>query len=133
MVEQPDIFTGARHPLCPECGDPVRTPHYHIRPDLEVLLAEFVRRQGKQGKQAAVTEREYLSLRELTLYSGWSVRTLQDFIRDPVDPLPAFQPSGGKVIVRKRDYDDWFTRRRQHGSAVGGIVRSVLADLRGGR
>lgn len=94
------------------------------------------RRPAVSGPQDIVTAREYLSIRQLAEWSGWSVRTIQEWTKDPVDPLPSFKPGGGKVIVRKRDFDEWFSRRmaRQEREApVGGIVRSVLDELRGGR
>ncbi|HWT77861.1 MAG TPA: helix-turn-helix domain-containing protein [Candidatus Methylomirabilis sp.] len=53
----------------------------------------------------------YFSLRGLTGYTSLSRRTLQDLVNDPRDPLPSYR-IGGKILVRKSDFDLWMTRRR---------------------
>ena len=48
--------------------------------------------------------REWLGLRELSVYANVSERTLRSWIRSPRDPLPA-KKVGGKVLVRRSDFD----------------------------
>ena len=52
-----------------------------------------------------------MDLRSLTLYANVSVRTLGDWVRDPVDPLPASR-KGKKIYVRRQDFDDYLERHR---------------------
>jgi len=73
----------------------------------------------------------YLSLRSLAAYSGLSVRTLRAHLRRPVSPLPSFR-IGGKVLVRRSDFDGWAEQFRvtRCEVPVDAIVDDVLAGLR---
>lgn len=72
----------------------------------------------------------YLPLKDLADYSGLSVRTLRDYLRDPVSPLPYYQPAGGKVLVKREDFDAWMERFRKHQtSTVDAAVESILAKV----
>jgi hypothetical protein len=72
----------------------------------------------------------YLTLRALANYSGLSARKLRDLLKDPAHPLPCFR-IGGKLLVRRSDYDTWAARYRQVGHAdVNRVVQEVLAGLR---
>lgn len=72
----------------------------------------------------------YLSLRALASYSGCSVRWLRDRLGDPLHPLPCYRLPGGKVLVRRGEFDKWLARYRQVGRAdVRAIVEDVLQDL----
>jgi hypothetical protein len=72
----------------------------------------------------------YLTLRALASYSGLSARRLRDLLKDPAHPLPCFR-IGGKLLVRRSDYDAWAARYRQVGQAdVNRVVQEVLAGLR---
>jgi len=48
----------------------------------------------------------YLALRALAGYSGLSVRTLRDYLVDPMRPLPCYRV-GGKILVRRSEFDAW--------------------------
>lgn len=48
-----------------------------------------------------------LSLKALADYSDLSVRSLENMIADPVNPLPAYQVNKGKMLVRKSEFDTW--------------------------
>lgn len=127
-VLQPDIFTGRAFPVCPTCGEPEREPHRHLSADVavlaEMLLAEMARRPDRREPAAP---REYMTVRQLSEHSGFSVRTLQEWARDPADPLPAVSLGGGKLVFRRSAYDSWFERReRARAGAVGGAVRGIL-------
>jgi excisionase family DNA binding protein len=53
----------------------------------------------------------FFSLKGLADYASLSRRTLQDLINDTSDPLPSFRV-GGKILVRKSEFDCWVARRR---------------------
>jgi hypothetical protein len=71
----------------------------------------------------------YLPLKALADYSGLSVRKLRDYLGDARHPLPCY-PVGGKILVRRSDFDTWIAAYRQHGRRdVDAIVNDVLRDL----
>jgi hypothetical protein len=71
----------------------------------------------------------YLPLRVLVAYSGLSIRTLRKYLAHPSYPLPCFR-IGGKVLVRRSDYDAWAARFRSAvPSAVDALVRETLRGL----
>jgi excisionase family DNA binding protein len=73
---------------------------------------------------------EYLPLKELAVYSGLSVRTLRAYLRDPAAPLPYFQPAGGKLLVKRSDFDAWMARfRKDNPGAVDQIVNDLLRKV----
>ena len=72
----------------------------------------------------------YLGLRALASYSSCSVRWLRDRLADPTRPLPCFRLPGGKILVRRSDFDAWIAAFRRHGQTdVHRIVSDVLKDL----
>jgi len=74
----------------------------------------------------------YLTLRSLAAYSGCSVRWLRDRLIDSEHPLPCFRLPGGKVLVRRGQFDTWISAYQRRGDAeVDGIVSDVLRSLRG--
>ena len=71
----------------------------------------------------------YLALRALAGYSGLSVRTLRDYLVDPMRPLPCYRV-GGKIVVRRSEFDAWIGAYRESGRTdVGQIVSDVLRGL----
>jgi excisionase family DNA binding protein len=75
--------------------------------------------------------REWLGLRELTIYANVSERTLRAWIRSPRDPLPAVKIRG-KVLVRKSDFDSYMGRHRiqpLEALSLDRIVQDVLSEL----
>jgi len=52
-----------------------------------------------------------MDLRSLTQYADVSLRTLGDWVRDPVDPLPASRVNK-KLLVRRTDFDAYLERHR---------------------
>jgi hypothetical protein len=73
----------------------------------------------------------YLSLRALATYSSSSVRWLRGRLVDPHQPLPCFRLPGGKILVRRSDFDGWLARYRQVGHPdVARVVAEVLDGLR---
>ncbi len=72
----------------------------------------------------------YLSLRALARYTGCSVRWLRDRLTDPYHPLPCYRLPGGKVLVRRSEFDAWLARYRQVGRPdVDRLVDDLLAGL----
>jgi hypothetical protein len=72
----------------------------------------------------------FLSLKALVSYSGLSVRTLRALLTAPAHPLPCYR-IGGKLLVRRSEYDAWAVRYRHVGRPdVDGLVADVLRDLR---
>ena len=79
---------------------------------------------------APVLEAGYLSLRTLSAYSGLSVRTLRSYLSDPRWPLSHYR-IGGKVLVRRSDYDVWASAFRvADAQGLGRVVDDVMEGLR---
>ena len=58
----------------------------------------------------------YLSLKALATYSGLSTRTLRGFIdRPPAEALPCYRVTGGKLLVRRSEFDAWMAQYRAQG------------------
>lgn len=73
----------------------------------------------------------YLSLRALAEFSGCSVRWLRDRLADPQHPLSCYRLPGGKILVRRSEFDVWLARYRCVGNPdVERIVAEALRDLR---
>ncbi len=71
----------------------------------------------------------FMTLRALAGYSGLSVRKLRDHLDDAAHPLPCYRV-GGKILVRRSEFDGWIAIYRQHGRRdVGRIVSDVLRTL----
>jgi len=75
----------------------------------------------------------YFSLKALAGYSGLSVSTLRSFInRLPDEALPHYRIDGGKVLVRKSDFDSWIAQFRSLGRP--GLAKAIrdlgLANIR---
>src|SRR5262249_43449046 len=75
----------------------------------------------------------FLDLRALSVYASLSVRKLRDLLDDPERPLPCYQV-GGKLLVRRSEFDTWMAAHRRRGRAdVDRIVNDVLHELSGNR
>jgi excisionase family DNA binding protein len=73
---------------------------------------------------------QYFPLTELSTYAGLSVRTLRGYLQDPVGPLPHYRV-GGRILVRRSDYDAWVRRFRSNVAAVADqILNEVLHAVR---
>jgi hypothetical protein len=76
---------------------------------------------------------EYLSLRDLAVYSGLSVRTLRMLTRRSVDPLPCYKLPG-KVLVKRSVFDTWMQHYASSAGVDGkAVVEAFLAGVKGGR
>lgn len=106
----------------------------------EVAAERDRRRAGLPVVQPSVSDlpqvREYMTIKQLAAYSGFSVRRLQDWTRDAVDPLPKFAPGGGKAVYKRAEFDSWLSRRRareEQGVSVVAVVDDVLSQIKGGK
>ncbi len=71
----------------------------------------------------------YLPLTALAGYAGLSVRKLRDFLVDPLRPLPCYRV-GGKLLVRRSEFDTWIAAYRQRGREdLDRVVTEMLRDL----
>ncbi len=83
-----------------------------------------------EGMTLASLADPYLTLRALADYSSCSVRWLRDRLTDPDQPLPCYRLPGGKILVRRSEFDHWLARYRQVGDPqVEQIVDEVLQSL----
>ena len=109
-------------------GDPARKPH-----DVTASRNAVDQVRGILADRVVVSTAldPFLSLRALASYACVSVRKLREHLDDPTHPLPHYR-IGGKIVVRRSEFDAWMSVYRRVGQAdVGGIVDSVMRDLRG--
>ncbi len=71
----------------------------------------------------------YLSLKALSAYAGLSIRTLRMALTDPVHPLPHYRPGGGKILVRRSDFDRWMTKFRQESPKLDRLVSEIAKEM----
>jgi hypothetical protein len=71
----------------------------------------------------------YLSLKALADYSGLSIRRLRDYLIDRSTPLPSYR-IGGKILVRRSDFDTWAAQFRRDDGAVQTLADNIMRDLR---
>ena len=70
----------------------------------------------------------YLTLRSLAEYSGISIRSLRNYIKGGVHPLPSMKPNG-KILVRRSDFDRWIAQFRvepEEALDLDDIVESMM-------
>ncbi len=74
-------------------------------------------------------QREYLTVTQLSEYSGISKRTLWDFLKNPINPIPHFRVgAAGRIVrVKRSDFDQWMeTQRADQKTDVDQIVDGIL-------
>ena len=72
---------------------------------------------------------KYMKLKDLSIYSGISVRKLRDLIKDLVNPLPCFRMDG-VILVKKSEFDIWMERNfRLRQRDIDQIVDEVVSEL----
>ena len=74
------------------------------------------------------TQPEWMDLKALQGYACVSERTLREWIRRPIDPLPAAQV-GAKILVKRSQFDHWLENHRVRSVDVGCIVDKLLAEV----
>lgn len=73
---------------------------------------------------------EWLDMKALRGYACVSERTIRDWIRRPVNPLPAVQVSS-KILVRRSTFDQWLESHHVKVVDVSGIVKELVAGMVG--
>lgn len=73
---------------------------------------------------------EWMDLKTLGRYSSMSNRTLRNWIKTPINPLPASARSG-KILVSRRAFDEWMKRHAIESEIVDAarIVDNILKSL----
>ncbi len=71
----------------------------------------------------------YLPLAALSAYAGLSVRTLRKALTDPVHPLPHYRQGGGKILIRRSEFDQWMIRFRQEGPDLDALVSEIAKGV----
>jgi excisionase family DNA binding protein len=72
--------------------------------------------------------REYLSMSDLSIYTGISIRTLRDWIKSG---MPHYR-IGRLLRVKRSEFDEWVKNFRvdeERGNKVEAIVDEVLRDM----
>jgi len=75
-------------------------------------------------------KKEYLSISELSEYSGISRRTLWDLLKDPANPIPHFRVgSAGRIVrVKRSEFDKWMqTQRPMDAAWMDQVVDEILS------
>jgi hypothetical protein len=75
---------------------------------------------------------EWLDLRNLTRYASVSRRTLQEWLHQVVNPLPAVQVAN-KILVNRKIFDQWLARhpyRPAEAVDVNRLVDDIVGGLR---
>jgi hypothetical protein len=71
----------------------------------------------------------FLPMKDLAGYSGLCVRTLRGYLVHPSRPLPCYRV-GGKVLVRRSEFDAWMLAFRDAGDQrVPALVSELLKGL----
>jgi hypothetical protein len=79
--------------------------------------------------EARVILDPYFSLTGLAGYSGLSVRKLRTHLAHVAHPLPCYRV-GGKILVRRSEFDVWIAAYRQRGRAdVDRLVDEVIREV----
>jgi excisionase family DNA binding protein len=79
------------------------------------------------GKQNIL--REYMSVRELSEYTGICVRSLRDMLNASLNPIPAYR-FGGSIKVKRSEFDEWAAKCcRSDNGKVKQLVDELLVGL----
>ncbi len=78
--------------------------------------------------RTVVSTDAYLSLKALSTYAGLSVRRLRDCLHDRQCPLPCYR-IGGKILIRKSDFDTWALHFRQDTDSITAVVDEIMQGL----
>jgi excisionase family DNA binding protein len=77
---------------------------------------------------SAENQPEWMDLKALRGYVCISDRTLREWLRRPVDPLPAVRV-GAKILIRRSTFDRWLENHQLKVVDVGSIVDDMVAGL----
>jgi len=74
-------------------------------------------------------QKEYFSISDLSDYTGISERTLRDFIKDPLNPIPFFRvgPAGRIILIKRSEFDQWMkSQRATQDNRIDELIAEVL-------
>ena len=80
------------------------------------------------SQPVAGADAPYLSLRALAAYTSLSERLLRSLLRAADHPLPCYRV-GGRVLVRRSDFDRWIDVYREPTTSADEIVDRLLVKL----
>jgi len=69
---------------------------------------------------------EWMDLQALRQYASVCDRTLREWIRLPINPLPASQVAGGKLLIKRVHFDAWL--EAHHYQAINSIDVDKITD-----
>jgi excisionase family DNA binding protein len=74
------------------------------------------------------TQIEWLDLKGLQRHACVSERTLREWIHRPDNPLPSYRV-GGKIFVRRSEFDRWVEAHRLNPIDVTAIVDEMMSEV----
>jgi hypothetical protein len=79
-------------------------------------------------------ERELLTIKQLVAYSALSERTLRNYLKRRVQPLPHYRVDK-KILIRRVEFDGWLAsfRRAERVDEIDQAVNEMLSGLTGPR
>jgi hypothetical protein len=94
--------------------------------DASGRTGRHLRTHKRSHSEGAVTD-EYLTLQQLAAYSKVSARQLRKYLAlSPGLALPCYRYGRNRLVVRRSEFDAWFSQYRQRGKSV---LARVLRDL----
>lgn len=134
-LERGDPGSVVLSPLVPLDGDPlepeVQNPRRPAKQSAQTRGHPVAQIRGVLADQVVVSTPmdPFLPLKALAAYSGLGVRKLREYLADPAHPLPYYRV-GGKILVRRSEFDAWVARYRRVGNPdVEQIVSDALRAL----
>jgi len=99
---------------------------------IEAMRARLIARLPNAGGlqvSAQAPAPEHVKLKDLANYCAIGTRRLRDHLTDPGHPLPHFRV-GGKILVRRSDFERWMVAYRRIGSPdIDRVVREVVSAV----
>jgi hypothetical protein len=74
----------------------------------------------------------WFDLKRAAAYTSLSVRKLQDYLKDPLRPLPA-RLVGGKWLIAQDDLDGWLRSFPRAGEDLDRLVDEVMEEFKGAK
>jgi len=81
--------------------------------------------------KASSLQPEYLDIKTLAVYSSLSPRTLRKILSQPGGPAFYRLPGPGKIIVKRVDFDNWFSQFKHKATDFDALIVDTLKELGG--
>lgn len=72
---------------------------------------------------------EYFDIKNLAAYSSLSPRTLRKILSQPGGPAFYRLSGGGKIFVKKVEWDGWFSQFKQQPANLDALINDTLKEL----